>query len=71
MYLNRLEELRTDRDLKQYYIAKLLNISQQHYSMYELGKREIPLKKLVKLADYYNVSLDYICNRTNKREVNK
>lgn len=71
MYLNRLENLRIDNDLLQKQIAIELNITKQQYSLYEIGKRTIPLDKLIKLADYYNVSLDYICNRTNKKEVNK
>jgi transcriptional regulator with XRE-family HTH domain len=61
----RLKDLREDRDLTQVRVAKLLNISQVAYSYYEIGKRSIPLELLVKLADYYNTSVDYILYRTN------
>lgn len=52
-------------------LALILNISQRTYSHYERGDREIPLKILVSLADYYNVSIDYLLGRTNKKEVNQ
>lgn len=71
MYLKRLKDLREDNDLMQKEVAYILNISQQYYSQYEQGNNPISLKNLIKLADYYNVSLDYICNRTNKKEVNR
>lgn len=67
MNITRLRELREQKQLKQMDIAKLLNITQQQYSEYELGTRIIPLKKLIILADYYNVSIDYILSRTNKK----
>lgn len=71
MYLKRLKDLREDKDLYQKEIAFVLKISQQYYAEYEQGNRPIPLEKLIILASYYNVSLDYICERTNKKEVNK
>lgn len=67
MNIIRLRELREERQLKQKEIAKLLNITQQQYSEYELGTRIIPLKKLIILADFYNVSIDYLLSRTNKK----
>lgn len=67
MNIIRLRELREERQLKQKEIAKLLNITQQQYSEYELGTRIIPLKKLIILADFYDVSIDYILSRTNKK----
>ncbi len=63
----RIRELREDRDLTQTEISKLLNISQVAYSYYELNKRNIPLETLCKLADFYNVSLDYILYRTEEK----
>ena len=60
MYLKRLKDLREDHDLKQKDIAELLNISQQYYSEYELGKRSIPIEILITLSKYYKVSTDYI-----------
>lgn len=64
----RIRDLREDRDLTQSQISKLLNISQVAYSYYELNKRSIPLDSLCKLADYYNVSVDYILYRTEKKK---
>ena len=63
--MNRLRDLREDRDLKQDTIAQYLNCTQTTYSRYELGKRDIPTEVLKKLADYYNTSIDYILCRTN------
>lgn len=67
----RLKDLREDKDMLQKEISFLLKTTQQQYSKYELGERLIPIDKLIVLANYYNVSLDYICNRTTKKEVNK
>lgn len=63
MYLKRLRELREDNDLNQTEIADVLGIQQTVYSRYERGYQNIPLEHLVKLADYYKVSLDYIFER--------
>lgn len=68
MYLKRLKDLREDNDLLQTDIAKLLSIKQQQYSLYETGKRELPLQFAIILADFYNTSVDYILERTNKKE---
>lgn len=62
----RLKDLREDRDLKQEEIAKMLNISQTNYSKYELGKINIPISSLKKLAKYYNTSVDYLLGLTNE-----
>ena len=67
MKIIRLKEIREDRDLAQKEIANALNITQQQYSMYELGIRLMPIDKLCLLADYYNVSLDYLVCRTDER----
>ncbi len=55
--------LREDRDLTQLEIANILQTSQQHYSKYETGTIEIPLRALIILADYYKVSTDYLVGR--------
>jgi transcriptional regulator with XRE-family HTH domain len=55
--------LREDRDLKQSDIASLLGTTQQHYSSYETGVTELPIRLLTALADYYGVSTDYILGR--------
>ena len=63
MYFQRLRDLREDADKNQSEIAKILLIDQRTYSNYETGKREIPVRHLIALADYYNVSIDYIVGR--------
>lgn len=67
MYYQRLRDLREDADLNQSQIAKILKTTQQTYSLWERGDREIPFHLAIKLADYYNVSLDYIAGRTNRK----
>lgn len=62
----RIKDLREDHDLTQKEISNFLNITQVAYSYYELGKRSIPLEVLVKLADYYNTSVDYLLYRTDE-----
>ena len=57
--------MREDRDLKQEDLAKLLNCTQACYSNYENGKRDIPTETLRALADFYNVSIDFLLDRTN------
>lgn len=64
----RLRDLREDHDYTQAYIARLLFITQQQYSLYEKGYRDIPVSALITLADFYNTSTDYILGRTNKTE---
>jgi len=61
----RIRDLREDRDLFQREVAKILNCSQRVYSNYELGQRDIPTDVLIRLADYYGVSIDYILGQTN------
>ena len=65
MNISRLKEIREDRDIYQKDIALYLNIKQQQYSEYEIGKRLIPINYLSKLADYYNVSIDYLLGKTD------
>ncbi len=67
MYFRRLRDMREDSDLKQSDIAQYLGIQQTVYSRYERGFQTIPLEHLIKLADYYHVSLDYLVGRTNKK----
>lgn len=61
----RIRDLREDNDMKQRELAALLNCSQQVYSNYELGQRDIPTDVLIKLSTLYNVSVDYILGITN------
>lgn len=57
--------MREDNDMTQSEIAKLLYISQQQYSLYEKGYRDIPTAALIKLADFYRTSTDFLLGRTN------
>ena len=62
----RLKDLREDRDLSQKNVADFLNISQTNYSKYELGKINIPIDTLIKLAYFFDTSIDYILGITNE-----
>lgn len=64
--MNRLRDLREDKDITQKEIANKFNIDQSNYSKYELEKIEIPLKLLKDLALFYNTSVDYILGLTNE-----
>lgn len=66
-YYQRLRDLREDYDKTQKDIADFLNITQVQYHRYESGKREMPYHMVIKLAKYYNVSLDYIAGMTNEK----
>ena len=63
MVLPRLRNLREDHDMKQKEVAAILGIDQRVYSNYETGKRTIPVDYLMVLADFYQVSVDYILGR--------
>lgn len=63
----RIRDLREDKDLTQEQLAKLLNVSQTTYSRYESGNLDIPSQSLVKLAQYYSTSVDYLLNLTDNR----
>lgn len=67
----RIRDLREDNDLTQKQISKILCCSQQVYSNYELGQRDIPTTILIALAKYYKVSTDYILGLTNNPKQNK
>lgn len=64
----RIRDLREDADLTQKQIAQMLHCSQQVYSNYELGQRDIPTAVLIQLAKFYNVSVDYILGISDKKE---
>ena len=63
-----IRELREDADLSQKDIARILNCSQVAYSYYEIGRRDIPTEILIKLAQYYNCSVDYLLGLTNQKK---
>ena len=67
MKFQRLEDLRIDADLTQAQVAKVLNCQREVYRRYEKGISELPVWALMKLADLYGTSADYILGRTNRR----
>lgn len=69
--ITRIRDLREDKDLKQKDLASYLSIDQSTYSDYENGRINVPIEQLIKIADYYDVSLDYIVGRTNNTEISK
>lgn len=66
-YYERIRALREDSDLTQTFIADKLTIGQRTYSDYESGKTRIPVERLLILAKYYNVSMDYISGASNRK----
>jgi len=71
VYLQRLKDMRDDADMSQENVAAHLGIRQTVYSRYERGERTIPLQHLIKLAELYDVSLDFLCGRTNCTKMNQ
>lgn len=61
----RIRDLREDRDLNQTQVAKILGMSQTGYSKYETGENDIPTLVLIKLANFYNTSIDYLLGETD------
>lgn len=66
--MDRLRDLREDRDLTQQVLANYLGCNQTTYSRYETGETSVPIDILKKLAIFYNVSIDYITGLTNERK---
>lgn len=62
----RLKDIREDRDITQREIAEYLHIRQNTYSQYENGQRQLPIDALIKLADYFGTSTDYILGITDE-----
>lgn len=67
----RIRDLREDHDLTQTQLSRILHCSQQVYSNYELGQRDIPTPILIALSDYYRVSVDYILGLTDNPRRNR
>lgn len=67
-YYQRFKDLREDKDLNQSDIARLLKTTQQTYSLWERGEREMPLHHAIALARFYKVSMDYITGLTNNKK---
>lgn len=68
-YMKRIRDLREDHDKTQQDIADILGTSQTMYARYERGANELPVRHLIKLADYYGVSTDYILGRTENPNI--
>lgn len=71
MQFKNLRAIREDRDIKQKQIAEILNVSQNTYSQYETGVISLTAEVLIKLAEYYDVSIDYLLDRTDNPHVLK
>ncbi|OTP10821.1 hypothetical protein A5844_000955 [Enterococcus sp. 10A9_DIV0425] len=65
---DRIRNLREDADLSQEKLARLLHINQATYSRYETGDLEIPVSSLIKLSEFYSISVDYLVNLTDSME---
>lgn len=63
----RLKDLREDKELNQKQVAEIIETSQSYYSQYENGQKMIPIDRLIVLAKFYDVSVDYILGLTNKK----
>ena len=68
MQFPRIRDLREDNDKKQIELATYLSVDQSTYSDYERGEVNIPIEQLIKIADFYDVSLDYLVGRSDVRE---
>jgi len=71
MIYKRIRDLREDKDITQKDMSKILNCSQQVYSNYELGQRDIPTDVLIKLSRFHNVSVDYILGISDNPKIQK
>ena len=69
MQFKNLRGIREDRDIKQKDIAKILNVSQNTYSQYETGVISLTAEVLIKLSEFYKVSIDFLLDRTNNPEI--
>lgn len=70
-YIDRLTNIREDRDIKQEDVAKLLGIKQSAYSKYEKRRTKLQIDDLIILCKFYNVSADYILGFTNNPKINR
>ena len=68
MKYQRIQDLRIDSDLSQKQLGEVLHISQRSYSHYETGSRGIPVEMLIRLADYYDTTIDNLVGRTDNKE---
>ena len=68
MVFENIRNLREDNDKVQVELAEYLNVKQTTYSKYELGKINVPVEVLIKLADYYDVTIDYLVGRSKEKK---
>ncbi|MGN0584475.1 MAG: helix-turn-helix domain-containing protein [Ruminococcus sp.] len=66
-FYQRLKDLKEDADLTQKQVADIIGVSTNHYGKYERGETDLPFEKAIILSEYYNVSLDYLAGRTNRK----
>ena len=71
MKFQRIQDLRIDADMSQRELSEILHISQRSYSHYETGSRNIPIEMLIRLVNYYEISLDYLVGRTDNKKMAK
>ena len=71
MKFQRIQDMRTDADLSQRELSEILHISQRSYSHYETGSRNIPIEMLIRLANYYDTSIDYLVGRTDVKKASQ
>lgn len=71
MKYKNIRSIREDNDVTQQQMAELLNVSQNTYSQYETGKIEWTASTLIKIADYFDVSVDYLLDRTKEKKIGK
>ena len=71
MIYKRIRDLREDKDITQKEMSKILNCSQQVYSNYELGQRDIPTDVLIKLSQFHEVSVDYILGISDNPKIRR
>lgn len=71
MYFRRIKDIREDTDHTQQELAEALNTHRVYYNRLENGKHQITLETAVKIADFYNISLDWLTGRTDRKEINK
>ena len=65
-FYQKVRDIREDFDLSQQQVADILGITRQQYQLYESGKREMPVHHFITLAEYYNVTIDYLAGRDNR-----
>ncbi|WP_296876263.1 helix-turn-helix transcriptional regulator [Thomasclavelia sp.] len=71
MKLKRISDLRTDADLSCASLARKIGVTDRTMLRYEKGETDIPTEVLIDVADYFNVSIDYLLERTNNKEINQ